>query len=87
MRTAAREASIMIDSSKIGEHMEVVGADGKHVGRVDHVEDRAIELSRFDIQARGRHHLIPLSWVEYVDEKVHLGLDRDEAERRWSELH
>jgi hypothetical protein len=77
----------MIDPSRIGESMEVVGSDGKHVGRVDHIEDTAIELSRFDVQGMGKHHLIPLSWIEYVDDKVHLALARDEAEQRWSELH
>ena len=27
----------MINASEIREHMEVVGSDGKHVGKVDHV--------------------------------------------------
>ena len=74
----------MIDSTMITEHMEVVGSDGKHVGRVDHVKGGEIELAKMDFQAMGKHHMIPLSWIEYVDDKVHLSLDRTEAEDRWS---
>jgi hypothetical protein len=77
----------MIDSSKITEHMDVVGSDGKHVGRVDHVKGAEIELAKLDLQAMGKHHMIPLSWVEYVDDQVHLSLDREEAENRWSTAH
>lgn len=77
----------MIESSQIREHMEVLSADGKHVGRVDHVLGEQIELAKFDLQAMGKHHLIPLSWVDHIDEKVHLNLNRDEAEARWTTAH
>jgi hypothetical protein len=77
----------MIQSSQIKEHMEVLSSDGKHVGRVDHVRGSEIELAKLDLQAMGTHHLIPLSWVEYVDDKVHLGLDRADAEQRWMKAH
>ena len=77
----------MIDSSSITEHMDVVGSDGKHVGKVDHIKGSQIELAKLDLQAMGKHHLIPLSWVEYVDDKVHLSLGRKEAEERWSKEH
>jgi hypothetical protein len=77
----------MIESSQIKEHMEVLSADHKHVGRVDHVRGSEIELAKFDLQAMGKHHLIPLSWVDHVDEKVHLNLNRDEAEARWTKAH
>lgn len=77
----------MIESSQIKEHMEVLSSDGKHVGRVDHVRAAEIELAKMDLQAKGKHHLIPISWIDYVDEKVHLNLDRDEAERRWTQAN
>ena len=32
----------------IREHMEVVGSDGGHVGRVDHVIGQDIELAKLD---------------------------------------
>lgn len=82
-----QEGKTMIDSSQIKEHMEVLSSDGKHVGRVDQIRGTDIELTRMDLQAMGAHHLIPLSWVEYVDQKVHLSLDRDEAKRRWTKVH
>jgi hypothetical protein len=77
----------MIDSTLITEHMEVLSSDGKHVGRVDHVRDSEIELAKMDLQAMGKHHLIPLSWIDYVDEKVHLNLDREEADSRWTKAN
>jgi hypothetical protein len=54
---------------------------------VDHVRGSEIELAKMDLQAMGKHHLIPLSWVDYVDDKVHLNLGRDEAEDRWTKAH
>src|ERR1700749_953959 len=83
----SKKAEPMIDSSQIQEHMEVLSSDGKHVGRVDHVRGSEIELAKLDLQAMGKHHLIPISWVDYVDEKVHLSLNRDEAEERWTKAH
>ena len=64
----------------IREHMEVVGSDGGHVGRVDHVIGQDIELAKLDLGGGLKHHLIPLSWVDQVaDEKVHLNLTKDAA--------
>ncbi len=74
----------MIESTQIKEHMEGLSSDGKQVGRVDHVRGSEVELAKMDLQAMGRHHLIPISWVDYIDEKVQLNLDREEAEARWS---
>ena len=39
----------MIQASQIREHMEVVGSDGGHVGRVDHVLGDEIELAKLDL--------------------------------------
>jgi hypothetical protein len=80
----------MIDSSQIREHFEVVGSDDKHVGRVDHVVGTEIELAKLDLGGGFKHHLIPLSWVEYVDEgdeKVRLSLTQDQAKAQWREKH
>jgi hypothetical protein len=35
----------MTDMSKIKEHMEVIGADGTHVGTVDRVENRVASVA------------------------------------------
>jgi hypothetical protein len=74
---------MMIEAAQIREHMDVVGSDGKHVGRVDQIKGDEIELAKLDLSTMGKHRLIPLSWVDFVDEKVHLNLDHKEAERRW----
>ncbi|MCC7267069.1 MAG: DUF2171 domain-containing protein [Caulobacteraceae bacterium] len=78
----------MINSSEIREHMEVIGSDGGHVGRVDHVMGDEIELAKLDLGAGLRHHLIPMTWVDSIeDEKVRLNLTQDAAKAGWREKH
>ncbi|MEW5684184.1 MAG: DUF2171 domain-containing protein [Pseudomonadota bacterium] len=78
----------MIQTSEIREHMEVVGSDGGHVGKVDHVLATDIELSKMDLGSGFKHHLIPLTWVESIqDGKVCLNLTRDAAKSAWREKH
>lgn len=78
----------MINSAEIREHMEVVGSDEKHVGRVDHVMGDQIELAKLDLGGGLKHHMIPLSWVDYIDDdKVRLSCTQDEAKARWTEKH
>jgi hypothetical protein len=78
----------MIQSSQIREHMEVVGSDGGHVGRVDHVKGQEIELAKFDLGAGLKHHLVPITWVDRVeDEKVCLNLTKDAAKAAWMKAH
>ena len=33
------------------------------------------------------HHLIPVTWVEQVDDKVRLNLTKDAAKAAWREKH
>lgn len=69
----------MFDASQIREHMEVVGADGGHVGTVDHLEDaRQVKLTASD-SADGKHRFLALELIDHVDEKVHLKVPADEA--------
>lgn len=75
----------MVDPTRIREHLEVVGSDGQHVGRVDHVAGDQIELARLDLAGGLKHHLIPVSWVDHIDDHVHLNLTRDDARARWTE--
>ncbi|MGH7026989.1 DUF2171 domain-containing protein [Brevundimonas sp.] len=77
----------MIDASMIKEHLEVVGSDGRHVGRVDHVMGDQIELAKMDFGSGWKHHMIPVSWVDHVDEHVHLNMTRDEAKAHWVVKH
>jgi hypothetical protein len=77
-----------MDTAQIREHMHVHGSDGGHVGRVDHVRGDQIELAKIDLAGMGKHHMIPMSWVDYVEnDEVHLNLTAEEAKARWSEKH
>lgn len=72
----------------IREHMEVIGSDGGHVGRVDHVVGQDIELAKLDLGAGLKHHLIPLTWVDdVVDDKVRLNITKEAAKAAWREKH
>ena len=76
----------MVDLDLIKEHLEVVGSDGGHVGRVDHVLGDQIELAKLDLAGGFKHHMIPVSWVDYVDDdKVRLTLTEDQAKAQWTE--
>ena len=76
----------MIQTSEIREHMEVVGSDGGHVGKVDKVTGADIELAKFDFGSGLKHHLIPLTWVDHVeDEKLRLNMTKDAAKSSWRE--
>jgi hypothetical protein len=58
------------------EHMEVIGADGVHIGTVDRVENGRIKLTKADGgegRHKGHHHFIDLSLVAGVEgQKVRL---------------
>jgi hypothetical protein len=73
----------MVDASKIKEHMEVIGADGAHVGTVDRVDGNRIKLTKKDSgqgSHAGHHHFIPMSLVADVEgQKVRLSSNADVA--------
>lgn len=78
----------MIDTTQIREHMEVIGSDDKHVGKVDHVLGTDIELSKLDLGSGFKHHLIPVSWVDFIDDdKVKLSMTAEQAKAAWREKH
>ncbi len=69
----------------IRSHCEVIGADGGHVGTVDHSDGTSIKLTRSDPAADGQHHYIPVSWVASADDRcVRLTKSSQEAMRDWS---
>ena len=77
----------MIAASEIREHMEVRAADGRHVGTVDHMEgENRIKLTKNDSQD-GKHHMIPLDWVDHVDAHVHLKKDAEDVNGLWSTIN
>jgi len=69
--------------SLIKEHMEVIGADGVHVGTVDRVEKGRIKLTKADSgegDHKGHHHYIDGSLVAGVEgNKVRLSANGDVA--------
>ena len=66
----------MSNLSSIREHMEVIGADGVHIGTVDRVEGDRIKLTKDDSgegHHQGHHHFIPGSLVAEIEgEQVRL---------------
>lgn len=72
----------MIQQSQIKPDMPVVCSKDKQFAVVDHmVGSDTIKLKRDD---SGKHHYIPLKWVETVDNKVHVSRTGDEAMKDWS---
>ncbi|MBY8826064.1 DUF2171 domain-containing protein [Sphingomonas colocasiae] len=73
----------MTDSSRIREHMEVIGADGVHVGTVDKVEGHRIKLTKADSgqgSHEGHHHFISIGLVADVEgDRVRLSANGDVA--------
>jgi len=73
----------MIEAAAIGEHMEVVGSDGEHVGTVDHL---ALKLTRADSD-EGVHRLIPFDMIASVDDgKVVLNVTAEQAQAEADDL-
>jgi hypothetical protein len=63
----------MVDISQIQEHAEVIGADGVHVGTVDHVKGDRIQLTKKDSgegSHEGHHHFISVGRVATVEGNV-----------------
>jgi hypothetical protein len=79
----------MTDLSQIKEHMNVIGADGVHVGTVDHVEGDRIKLTKKDSGAdveegqgshAGHHHYISQGLIAGVEgDTVRLSANADVA--------
>ncbi|KQZ01880.1 hypothetical protein ASD45_14220 [Pseudolabrys sp. Root1462] len=69
--------------NQVKEHMEVIGADGAHVGTVDKVEGNRIKLTKADSgqgSHKGHHHFIDMSLVAEVEgQKVRLSANADVA--------
>ena len=74
-------------AGQIREHMEVIGADGVHLGTVDHVQGDRIKLTRRDSGAgyeggshEGHHHYLPMGLVADIEgDKIRLSANADVA--------
>jgi hypothetical protein len=73
----------MTDLSQIKEHMDVIGADGVHVGTVDHVDGDRIKLTKKDSGQgahEGHHHYISKGLIAGIEgDKVRLSANADVA--------
>lgn len=71
----------MSNTQGIREHMELIGADGVHVGTVDRVVGDRIKLTKKDSgegSHEGHHHFIPASLIAGVEgDKVRLSANAD----------
>ena len=66
----------------VREHMEVIGADGVHIGTVDRIEGDRIKLTKSENigSHEGHHHFISRGLVAGVDgNKVRLSANADVA--------
>jgi hypothetical protein len=73
----------MAGTSAIREHMEVIGADGVHVGTVDRLEGSRIKLAKKDSgqgSHKGHHHYVATALVAEVEgDKVCLSANANVA--------
>lgn len=76
----------MTDTTKIREHMDVVCSCGTRLGAVDRMDGDRIKLTKSDPSAGGRHHWVPMDWVEKIDgNRVLLNKNSEEARADWDE--
>lgn len=73
----------MPGTNAIREHMEIIGADGVHVGTVDRLEGNRIKLTKQDSgqgSHQGHHHYISTALVAEVEgDRVRLSANADVA--------
>jgi hypothetical protein len=73
----------MADTGAIREHMEVIGADGVHVGTVDRLEGGRIKLTKKDSgqgSHEGHHHYVPTALIAGIEgERIRLSANADVA--------
>jgi hypothetical protein len=72
----------MSNLESIREHMEVIGADGVHLGTVDRVEGGRIKLTKKDsgVAHGDHHHYVPAGLIAAVEgDQVRLSANADVA--------
>ena len=74
----------MLDTSQIKEHMDIISSDRKTVGKVDHLEGSdKIKLTRQSSPDGQHHHFIPVSWIDHIDQHVHLNKSGADVTAHW----
>ena len=74
----------MVNPNEISEQMDVICSCGTRIGEVDRVEFNEVKLAKNDPIAGGRHHYIPLEWVDFADDYVVLNKDYEEVRHEWT---
>ena len=81
--TEQRKENTDTTRERLREHMEVIGADGVHVGTIDAIEGDRIKLTKRDSgegSHQGHHHYLPLGLVAEIEgDKVRLSANGDVA--------
>jgi len=75
----------MADLSQISEHMEIIGADGVHVGTVDAVEGDRIKMIKADSGSHADHHHYLSSGLVAAVEDGKVRLSANGANAAWLE--
>lgn len=74
----------MAVASQIKEHMDVISLDRKTVGKVDRIEGLdKIRLTKQSSPDGQHHHVISMSWVDHVDQHVHLNKSGADVTAQW----
>jgi hypothetical protein len=69
---------------QVREHMEVVGNDDQHIGKVDKVAGDRIILTKSDPESGGVHHSLSCSDIDRVEgDRVILECSAEQARGRW----
>lgn len=71
----------MFSPTQIQKHMSVVSAHNEPLGIVDHVLGSTLKLARDVV---GQHHYVPLTWIDHIDDAVHLTRSAADVERMWA---
>jgi hypothetical protein len=71
----------MANISQVREHMEIIGADGVHVGTVDKVKGDRIKMTKADSGShQGHHHYVPGGLIAGIEgNQVRLSANADNA--------
>ncbi|RYE69714.1 MAG: DUF2171 domain-containing protein [Rhizobiaceae bacterium] len=62
----------MVDLTQIHEHMEIIGADGAHLGTVDKIEGDRIKMTKADSGSHADHH-------HYLSQGLIASIDGDQV--------
>lgn len=66
---------------RIQRNMDVVSSRSELVGIVESIDGDELRLAR---DAAGQEHRVPLAWIHFTDDQVHLERTANDVVRLWS---